>query len=155
MKITTVHSQSEIDQCFDFLKAIWKEEFEIDWNLELEEKKKEFLISELSYIKSDNKIVSVVQFFKYNKGRPLTSGYVPENDYSILWRVWTLKEYRWRWFWTALIKQWFEQINNPPHTDIYIPSELWNLEYYRKFWFTEFWDKVDKWNAQYIYMKNN
>lgn len=154
MKIIKVTSQEQRDKCFDFFQKMWKELFSLDWSDIIEQKKREFTSSEISYIKTDDQIVSVIQYFECKQWRKLTNWYEPKTDHYILWRIWTLESYRGRWYWTQLIKNWLEEINPNWTKQIYIPSELWNLEYYRKFWFTEFWNKVDKWNTQYMYMKN-
>ncbi len=153
MTVVEITSEKEIEKCFDFFKKMWKELFDVD--LKRERVVKKLLEKSIVYwIYKDEKIISAVQFVKCLKWETLTSWYVVNTNAYILWRIWTLHKFRKKWYWSSLITHWLKEIEKLWIKDFYIPSELSNIEYYQKFWFTEFWKEQILWNTKYIYMKN-
>jgi len=154
MEIKKAISEKNLENNFLFFKNMWKKEFDIDFDKKIEKQRKEFYNSEIYFIEENWKIISSSQMIKIDKWYKLTNWMIIEKKAYILWRIWTLKEYRWKWFWTELIKFLLEIAKKENIKDFYIPSELGNVKYYSRFWFETFWKSIKLGNSEYIYMKN-
>ena len=155
MKIQKAITEKDLENNFLFFKKMWKEMFDIDFEKNLEKQRGRFYKSEVYFIKDWDKIITSSQMEKFKIWDKLTNWFILEKEAYILWRIWTLKEYRWKWLGSKLIKFLLEVAEKEKIEDFYIPSELWNIKYYSRFWFKEFWKSVKLGNSEYIYMKNN
>jgi len=153
MDILVVKSNNELKRCFSFFKVMWKELFDIDFNKDIDKRKKEFDRSLVYYIGDNIKILAAIQFIKVKKWYVLSNWIEINKDAYILLRIWVLKEYRNKWLWSKLMKYWIQKIYDSWITIIYIPSEINNVNYYSKFWFEVFWKDWPIGNTRWIYMK--
>lgn len=154
MKIKKAKSKKEFEKNFLFIKKIWKELFEIDFDKKIEKQRSDFYNSIILYIEEEWEIISSSQMIKVEKWYKLTNWIILEKEAYILWRIATLEKYRWKWLWTKLINFLLETAKKENIEDFYIPSELWNINYYANFWFETFWKSIKLGNSEYIYMKN-
>ena len=143
------------NRVFSFFKIMWKELFDIDFNNNFEKRKVEFNKSKVYYIKNSKQIKAAAQFIKVSKGYKLSNWIIIDKDAYILWRIWVLEKYRKQWLWTKLINHWIDEIKKEWISIIYIPSEINNIDYYSKFWFTTIWKSGQIWNTIWIYMKKD
>jgi len=155
MKIQKATTKEEIKNNFLFFKKMWKEMFDIDFDKNYEKQFKTFENAKIYFISENEKIISSSQMMKVEKWYKLTNWIILEKKSYILWRIWTLEKYRWKWLGSKLIKFLLEISKEEKIKDFYIPSELWNTKYYAKFWFETFWKSIKLGNSEYIYMKNN
>ena len=153
MKIQKAIIEEEIQNNFLFFKKIWKESFNIDFEKNIEKHIKFMKESIIYFISEDEKIISSSQIAVFNKWKSLTNWKLIEETSYVLGRLGTLEEYRWKWLWWKLIKNFIKISKKENIKELYIPSELWNIKYYSRFWFEAFWKSVKLWNSEYIYMK--
>ena len=154
MKINIATSERQYKECFEFIKNLWKDEFEIDFELNLEKQYQSFIKSNIYFIKENSKIIALIQLAKVKKWYKTKDWITPKEDCYFLWRIWVSKDFRTKWYWTELIKFWIEKIKKEWIKLIYLSSEINNINYYSKFWFKKISDKERKvWNTSAIYMK--
>ena len=153
MKIQKAITEEEIQNNFLFFKKMWKELFNIDFEKNIEKRLESFRNDNVYFISDGEKIISSSQIEVFNKWRSLTNWKLIEETSYVLGRLWTLEEYRWKWLWWKLIKNFIKISKEENIKELYIPSELWNVKYYSRFWFEAFWKSVKLWNSEYIYMK--
>lgn len=154
MEIKKANIEIEYKECFEFIKNIWKDEFEIDFDLNLEKQYQSFIKSDIYFIEEKWKIIAIIQLTKVEKWFKLKDWFIPKNDCYFLWRIWVLKEYRNKWYWSKLIKYWINQIENTWIKTIYTLSEINNINYYSNFWFKKINDNIKNvWNTNGVYME--
>ena len=154
MNINTAKNRNEYKLCFDFIKKLWKDEFEIDFNLNLKKQYQSFLNSDIYFIEENWKIIAIIQLAKVEKWFKTKDWIIPEKDCYFLWRIWVSKKYRNIWHWSKLINFWIEKIKKGWIKLIYLSSEINNIKYYFIFWFKKVSDEAKKvWNTSAIYMK--
>ena len=156
MKINIATSENEYKECFEFIKKLWKDEFEINFELNLEKQYQSFIKSNIYFIKENSKIISIIQLAKVKKWFKTKEWIIPKKDCYFLWRIWVLNTYRNKWYWTNLINFWLNKIKQEWIKLIYLSSEINNIDYYYKFWFRKISNKERKiWNTSAVYMENN
>lgn len=156
MEIKIAKSETEYKECFKFIKKMWKDEFEIDFELRLEDQYQSFFKSNVYYIKKNWKLVWIIQLAKINKWQKTKDWITPKNDCYFLWRIWVLKEYRNKWYWTKLINYSIKKIKQEWIKLIYLSSEINNINYYSKFWFNKISGKERIiWNTIAVHMEKN
>ncbi|MCP4523555.1 MAG: GNAT family N-acetyltransferase [Candidatus Gracilibacteria bacterium] len=136
MEISIANSETENKECFQFIKNMWKIEFNIDLKLGLDEQYQSFLKSNVYYIKGNGKLLGVIQLAKIKKGEETKDGIIPKEDCYFLWRVGILKESRKKGYGTKLIKYSIEKIKQEGIKLVYLSSEIRNISYYSKFGFS-------------------
>lgn len=139
MKILEALKESEYQKLNFFFWKLWKEEFNLDRFHKMEDYENWINY----YIMDWEKIISAINIF------------ISSNWEFHIWRVWTLKEYRWQWLWTMLIKKSIETIKNKWIKELFMTAEIKNLEYCKKIWFKEIWKFERIWNTKCIKMKKN
>lgn len=151
MKIYIAKNNLEYKYCFEFIKNMWLEEFDINFEEYLEQRYKKFLESDIYYIKENWKIIAVIQLKKWFNFENWVN--FEKNNYFI-WRLWVDKKFRKKWYWTELINFWINKIKNTKIKTIYIWAEINNINYYSKFGFKKLSNKQKKaWNTSLVYME--
>lgn len=154
MQISIAKEITEFKECFNFIKTLWKDEFEIDFNLDLENKYQDFLNSNIYFIREKWIIIAIIQLFKIKKWYKTKDWITPKEDCYFLGRIWISKEYRNMWYWSKLINFWIKEVKKEWIKLIYLSSAINNIDYYSKFWFQKIWNKIKKaWNTSAIHMK--
>lgn len=156
MEIKIANSEVEYKECFEFIKKMWKQEFDINFELRLEEQYQSFLKSNVYYIKENCKLIWIIQLAKVKKWQKTKDWIIPKEDCYFLWRLWILKSFRKKWYWSKLINYSIEKIKQEWIKLIYLSSEINNIDYYFKFWFEKISGKERIiWNTIAVQMENN
>jgi histone acetyltransferase (RNA polymerase elongator complex component) len=134
-------TKEEYEKIFHFLHKIWTDEFETDITVS----SVNFYETKIFYIENNWEIVSAIQLRE-------SLNNTDKWEYNIT-RIWTWEKYRNKWYWTILINKAFSYIKSKSKYKVYLRAEIKNIQFYKKFWFTEFWDFEDKWNTKCIVMK--
>ena len=151
----TIKKAETIDEkeiCFAFFQKMWKEEFDKDFltaKQGFETIKNRFFECTVFYIGDLNYLESVIEIGK----QIIEDEFIPIGA-SILWRIGTLNEMRWKWNGTKLIKRALSDLTKKWEKEIYIHAEIKNIEFYKSFWFKKIQDvPTPVWNTASIAMK--
>lgn len=156
MEIKIANKETEYKECFEFIKKMWKDEFEINFEIRLEEQYKSFLKSNIYYVKENWKIIWIIQLAKIKKWFKTKDWIIPKEDCYFLWRIWILKDFRKKWYWSKLINYSIEKIKQEWIKLIYLSSEINKIDYYSKFWFKKISGKERViWNTIAVHMEKN
>lgn len=131
MQIISATTISELQKVDLFFEKLWKEEFNLDASNQVEYYKK----SDIYYISENNEIISVIIYSKYK-------------DKNYIWRFWTLKAYRWKWYWTALLNNLLKNYS----WDFHLSSDEKQVDYYKWFGFKEISKPYKYWDTYSVDM---
>ena len=152
MTIKKAETEFEYKECFMFFKSLWPDDFSTDVDINA------FYQSDVFYIKQDSIITSAIEWFivfsdtstyskrfEYDSIRKTTgknSGYISrlatDNNYRKQWQARNLVEHL-----SKLYKdKWIESI--------YLPCEDFNLNFYKKLWFSPYTEKFQLWDYECV-----
>jgi GNAT superfamily N-acetyltransferase len=114
---------------------MWKEEF----NLDRFDKINEYKEWAVFFIRDNNKIISAISIRYFgNKNH--------------IGRFWTLREYRWKWYWWKLMNYVLDYYKDKWIHEITLDTDFSRTALYEKYWFNQVWDKIKVWNTYWIQM---
>lgn len=131
MKILQAKSNNELIKIDEFFSKIWWELFNINLQNQVEKYKK----CDIYFFENHWEIISAIIYVKYN-----------EKNY--IWRFATLNKYQNQGLWSQLLKF----VINKYNWDFHLSADENKVEYYKKFWFIETWEKELVWNEYAIEM---
>lgn len=139
--------KKEEKEVFDFFIPMWKQEFDININYDLE---KDFEYK-VFYIKEWDEIVAALQSHKSIVWKTYKNWKVWDWNF-IIHRVWVKKELRNKWYWADLLNKIIDFAKINLCEKIHISAEMNNVPYYEKFWFKINWENYKVWNNDAINM---
>lgn len=145
--IKEAKTKQEEKEVFDFFTPIWKNEFDIDIDYDIEKN----YTYKVYYIKENNEIVWALQAHQSIKWK-IYKNWKEWDGNLIIHRIWVKNDLRNQWYWTDLLHKIIDYAKINLDEKIHVSAEIDNILYYEKFWFQVNWEHYKVWNNDAVNM---
>ena len=131
MKIQEVKTNNSLIKIDNFFTKMWWDLFDIHLENQIQYYKK----CDIYYFAENWEILSAII-------------YVKKDNFNYIRRFGTLSNHQWKWLWSKLLNYVLGKYS----WDFHLTADKNKVEYYKKFWFIETWEKKLIWNEYAIKM---
>lgn len=131
MKIQEIKTNDSLIKIDDFFTKMWWGLFDIHLENQIQYYKK----CDIYYFEENWEIISSIIYAK-------------KDNFNYIRRFGTLNNHQWKWLWSKLLNYVLEKYS----WDFHLTADKNKVEYYKKFWFIETWEKKLIWNEYAIKM---